>query len=125
MLSRPGLALCPRMWLELDYPVAFWGILEHVLLVIYSFELTVRVGFHGCNYFVHEDWTWHYLDFAIAAQQHRATAPSSTAEPHNTRSTCAQSKFREAEVMLGGSAPVQHSRQRQIYYSTKVSLSSG
>ncbi|CAE7884733.1 CACNA1B [Symbiodinium microadriaticum] len=53
------------MWLELDYPVAFWGILEHVLLVIYSFELTVRVGFHGCNYFVHEDWTWHYLDFAI------------------------------------------------------------
>lgn len=56
------------MWLELDYPVAFWGMLEHVLLVIYSFELTVRVCFHGfCAYFDlrHEDTTWHYLDFVI------------------------------------------------------------
>ena len=65
-----GWLVLSRMWLELDYPVAFWGMLEHVLLVIYSFELTVRVCFHGfCAYFDlrHEDTTWHYLDFVIAA----------------------------------------------------------
>ncbi|CAE7245868.1 scn4ab, partial [Symbiodinium pilosum] len=53
------------MWLELDYPIPAWKWLEHVLLVLYTFELTVRVGYHGWAYFVHEDWTWHYLDFGI------------------------------------------------------------
>ena len=53
------------MWLELDYPMPFWSWLEHALLVIYTFELIVRVAYHGCRYFVHEDWGWHYMDFGI------------------------------------------------------------
>ena len=58
-----------RMWLELDYPTPVWKYVEHAMLIIYTFELTVRVGYHGCRYFVHEDWTWHYLDFCIEARQ--------------------------------------------------------
>ena len=53
------------MWLELDYPMPYWKWLEHVMLIIYTFELTVRIGYHGRSYFVHEDWTWHYLDLTI------------------------------------------------------------
>ena len=30
------------MWLELDYPSPYWLMLEQVMLIIYTFELTVR-----------------------------------------------------------------------------------
>ena len=53
------------MWLELDYPSPYWLMLEEVMLIIYTFELTVRVSYHGCEYFIHEDWLWHYMDFGI------------------------------------------------------------
>ena len=53
------------MWLELDYPSPYWLMLEQVMLIIYTFELTVRVAYHGCEYFVHEDWLFHYMDFGI------------------------------------------------------------
>ena len=53
------------MWLEMDYPMPFWHFLEHALLIVYTFELVVRLGYHGCGYFVHEDWAWHYMDFGI------------------------------------------------------------
>lgn len=53
------------MWLELDYPSAVWRWVEEFFLVVYVFELSVRLGYHGIDYFVHENWTWHYLDLII------------------------------------------------------------
>ncbi|CAJ1450894.1 unnamed protein product, partial [Effrenium voratum] len=56
------------MWLELDYPLPtlpVWTCVENTLLVIYVFELFVRVAFHGVGYFIHEDWAWHWLDFVV------------------------------------------------------------
>jgi len=53
------------MWLELDYPSALWRWVEEFFLVVYVFELSVRLGYHGVEYFVHENWTWHYLDLVI------------------------------------------------------------
>ncbi|CAK9094106.1 Sodium channel protein type 5 subunit alpha (Sodium channel protein cardiac muscle subunit alpha) (Sodium channel protein type V subunit alpha) (Voltage-gated sodium channel subunit alpha Nav1.5) (hH1) [Durusdinium trenchii] len=53
------------MWLELDYPLPVWKWVEEFFLVVYVFELSVRLLYYGCGYFVHENWTWHYLDFVI------------------------------------------------------------
>ncbi|CAJ1413926.1 unnamed protein product [Effrenium voratum] len=56
------------MWLELDYPMPtlpVWTCVENTLLVIYAFELFVRVAFHGLGYFYHSDWAWHWLDFVV------------------------------------------------------------
>ncbi|CAL1146922.1 unnamed protein product [Cladocopium goreaui] len=53
------------MWLELDYPGPLWRWVEEFFLVIYVFELCARLAYHGRSYFVHENWTWNYLDFVI------------------------------------------------------------
>merc|ERR1719310_89346 len=54
------------VWLELDYPWAGWYWVEQAFLVIYVFELSVRLKRWGLYFFVHEqDWGWNNLDFVI------------------------------------------------------------
>eukprot|EP00930_Biecheleria_cincta_P016304 TRINITY_DN13310_c0_g2_i1.p1 TRINITY_DN13310_c0_g2~~TRINITY_DN13310_c0_g2_i1.p1 ORF type:complete len:656 (-),score=120.71 TRINITY_DN13310_c0_g2_i1:468-2390(-) len=53
------------MWLELDYPGILWVYMEHSLLAMFTFELVVRIAWHGRAYFTHGDWGWHCLDFTI------------------------------------------------------------
>eukprot|EP00930_Biecheleria_cincta_P073889 TRINITY_DN61149_c0_g1_i1.p1 TRINITY_DN61149_c0_g1~~TRINITY_DN61149_c0_g1_i1.p1 ORF type:complete len:673 (-),score=136.97 TRINITY_DN61149_c0_g1_i1:60-2078(-) len=53
------------MWLELDYPCHWWTVVEHLMLAAFTFELCVRLAWHGHHYFSHGDWAWHWLDFVI------------------------------------------------------------
>eukprot|EP00811_Abedinium_folium_P026081 NODE_3790_length_1985_cov_12.503229.p1 GENE.NODE_3790_length_1985_cov_12.503229~~NODE_3790_length_1985_cov_12.503229.p1 ORF type:complete len:577 (-),score=150.81 NODE_3790_length_1985_cov_12.503229:253-1902(-) len=54
--------------LEVDHHWDIWVWLEQIILLIYFFELSVRVKRWGCVFFVHpEDWAWNNLDFGIVA----------------------------------------------------------
>lgn len=55
------------MSFESDFPDFFgWFYVEQVLLVIFSFELTVRLRRWQCYFFYHEtDLVWNWLDFVI------------------------------------------------------------
>jgi len=58
------------MSLELDYPQykGFWYWAEQTMLIIYFFELSVRLKRWGWHFFVHpEDFTWNNLDFTIVS----------------------------------------------------------
>eukprot|EP00927_Polykrikos_kofoidii_P000536 TRINITY_DN10193_c0_g1_i1.p1 TRINITY_DN10193_c0_g1~~TRINITY_DN10193_c0_g1_i1.p1 ORF type:complete len:1018 (-),score=200.57 TRINITY_DN10193_c0_g1_i1:485-3538(-) len=57
------------MGLETDMPDFFlWIYIEQLLLVIFTFELAVRLRRYGCEFFCHpEDITWNLLDFSIVA----------------------------------------------------------
>lgn len=46
-----------------DFPL--WAIIEQVLLVIYTFELFVRMKRAGWRFFANEDYFWNYMDFLI------------------------------------------------------------
>jgi len=48
--------------LELDIDWAGWIWFEHAFLIIYSFELVVRLKFFGCGFFINEDSAWNNLD---------------------------------------------------------------
>jgi len=55
------------MSFESDFP-DFWGwfYVEQALLIIFSFELLVRLRFQGCRFFYHpSDIAWNWLDFTI------------------------------------------------------------
>lgn len=55
------------MSFESDFP-DFWGwfYVEQVLLMIFSFELLVRLRHWGCKFFIHKkDLVWNWLDFCI------------------------------------------------------------
>merc|ERR1712007_133493 len=54
--------------LELDYHTPVWFWLEQAMLVIYFFELAVRLKRWGCKFWIHpDDWTWNNLDFIIVS----------------------------------------------------------
>lgn len=54
--------------LETDYPWDGWFWSEQVMLIIFFFEIAVRLKRWGMNFFVHpEDWAWNNLDFLIVA----------------------------------------------------------
>lgn len=54
--------------LENDIQWDGWTWLEQTMLVIYFFELAMRVKTQSFHFFVHEDdWCWNNLDFAIVA----------------------------------------------------------
>lgn len=54
------------MALELDYEWPGWLWMENLFLVIYSFELAVRLKRVGCRYFVEPtDALWNYLDLLM------------------------------------------------------------
>eukprot|EP00811_Abedinium_folium_P006096 NODE_1560_length_2437_cov_16.032900.p1 GENE.NODE_1560_length_2437_cov_16.032900~~NODE_1560_length_2437_cov_16.032900.p1 ORF type:complete len:683 (+),score=154.93 NODE_1560_length_2437_cov_16.032900:96-2144(+) len=55
------------MGLELNYKSPMWMWVEQAMLVIYTFEMSVRLKRWGIPYFfVHpEDWAWNNLDFSI------------------------------------------------------------
>merc|ERR1719379_1987392 len=55
------------MSFESDFPDwAGWFYVEQVLLIIFSFELLVRLRHWGCRFFYHEsDIAWNWLDFII------------------------------------------------------------
>lgn len=55
------------MGLETDIDWAGWFFIEQVLLVIYAFELMVRVKKQGLEFFYWSniDFTWNWLDFSI------------------------------------------------------------
>jgi len=55
------------MWLELDYPCAAWFWVEHILLAIYTFELTMRMAMDGCAFWYNDECHWHILDFVIVS----------------------------------------------------------
>jgi len=50
---------------ELDYPWAGWIYVEHIMLVIYTFELFARIRLHRCDFFCGDDLLWNILDFII------------------------------------------------------------
>lgn len=53
--------------LQTDNPdFILWGPIENLLLLIFTFELSVRLRYHGCTYFYgSDDWPWNWLDFVI------------------------------------------------------------
>lgn len=54
------------MALELDCPWDGWAYVEQAFLIIYVFELVVRVKRWGLRFFWHtSDWAWNYLDLFI------------------------------------------------------------
>lgn len=55
------------MSFESDYPdFAGWFYVEQGLLMIFSFELLVRLRFSGCRFFYHPtDFAWNWLDLTI------------------------------------------------------------
>lgn len=54
------------MSLELDIEWAGWKVVEHIFLVIYSFEMALRVKRRGCTFFVDtQDLIWNYLDLVM------------------------------------------------------------
>jgi len=53
---------CVLMGFESDIEFVGWAYMEEILLVIFSFELAVRLKYFGCKFFC-EVWNW--LDFVI------------------------------------------------------------
>jgi hypothetical protein len=53
------------MALELDFDVAVWFWFEQAFLVIYTFELFVRVKAAGLRFFINADRVWNNLDFVM------------------------------------------------------------
>merc|ERR1719443_1656069 len=51
--------------LELDIGWTGWFWLEQAMLVVYTFELAVRLKCWGLRFFSNPDWTWNWLDFII------------------------------------------------------------
>lgn len=52
--------------IELDVEWYAWAWIEQTMLVIYLFELSVRMKRFGWRFFLHpEDWAWNNLDFII------------------------------------------------------------
>jgi hypothetical protein len=54
------------MGFETDIPdFKGWYYIEQILLVIYSFELAVRLKKYAASFFCNSDWFWNYMDFVI------------------------------------------------------------
>jgi len=54
------------MWLELDYDWPIWPYVENIFLILYSFELVVRIRFQGCRFFTDAKlMVWNVLDFTM------------------------------------------------------------
>eukprot|EP00420_Gonyaulax_spinifera_P035840 CAMPEP_0197874632 /NCGR_PEP_ID=MMETSP1439-20131203/4101_1 /TAXON_ID=66791 /ORGANISM="Gonyaulax spinifera, Strain CCMP409" /LENGTH=90 /DNA_ID=CAMNT_0043493777 /DNA_START=25 /DNA_END=293 /DNA_ORIENTATION=- len=54
------------MGLETDMDWEGWNLIEHILLLIYTFELAARMKRQGLSFFWPErDLTWNLLDFVI------------------------------------------------------------
>jgi len=58
---------CIVMGFESDMPHWWgWSYIEEGLLLIFSFELLVRLKYFGCRFFMDTDnWIWNWLDFII------------------------------------------------------------
>jgi voltage-gated sodium channel len=54
--------------LQLDYPWSCWVFVDNGFLVIYLFEMLLRIKRWGWTFFVHPtDWGWNWMDFGIVA----------------------------------------------------------
>jgi len=54
------------MWLELDYDWPIWPYVEQAFLIIYSFELVVRLRHLGCRFFTDKKTVvWNVLDLVM------------------------------------------------------------
>lgn len=58
---------CILMGFEIEFPrFEYWPVLENGLLVIYTFELLLRIRVAGCSFFYdRKELFWNYLDFFI------------------------------------------------------------
>jgi len=56
------------MWLELDYNWPIWPYVENVFLIIYTFELVVRIRYLGCEFFMDKNTVvFNTLDLIMVA----------------------------------------------------------
>jgi len=55
------------MGLELDFDWNGWVVVEELFLVIYCFEILVRLTHSRLRFFYNESWKWNNLDFIIVA----------------------------------------------------------
>lgn len=55
------------MGLELDIAWSGWVFVENTFLLIYIFELSVRLKRWGLDFFTNDDWKWNNLDFFIVS----------------------------------------------------------
>ena len=58
------------MGLETDFyrDSVWWWWIEQMLMLIYIFEITVRLKHKGLNFFTDEhEWGWNWLDFVVVA----------------------------------------------------------
>mmetsp|Transcript_97206 Transcript_97206/g.187365 ORF Transcript_97206/g.187365 Transcript_97206/m.187365 type:complete len:708 (-) Transcript_97206:170-2293(-) len=60
---------CILMGFEIEFPhFKYWPVIENILLVIYTFELMLRLRLAGCSFFCEcKELFWNYLDFIIVA----------------------------------------------------------
>lgn len=60
---------CIVMWFETDFPTfPGWVFVEHPLLIIFTFEILVRLRYEGHSFFWHSsNVVWNILDFIIVA----------------------------------------------------------